>query len=96
MIAPTPTLTWAIPAQTVRPVASLGIVANSTVRAGHSDKFGFFENTVAFILSAILVLKYLVAFLKFFRKRNSTESVDQEISEKAFLMDIEAGEKPGS
>ena len=102
-MAPTPTLAWVIPAQTVRFVAS--IVGNSTLsrnkaRDDQIDTFTsimaaiFFAGSVFAIFFAGSVFGYFVAFMNFLDGRSMRkESSEKEVSEKDLLMDIEVREK---
>jgi len=93
-MAPTPTLDWVIPAQTVRLVAS--IVGNSTLprHEAHDDELDPLTRIMAAIFFAGAVFGYFVAVMNFLeRSRMRKESSEKEVSEKDLLMDIEVCEK---
>jgi len=93
-MAPTPTLAWVIPAQTVRLVAS--IVGNSTLprHQARDDQIDIFTSIMAAIFFAGSVFGYFVAFMNFLDRRSMRkESSEKEVSEKDLFMEIEVREK---
>ena len=86
-MAPTPTLDWVIPAQTVRLVAS--IVGNSTHPHHEADRheLGSFTKIMAAMFFAGTIFGYFVAFMNFLERRSMRkESSEKEVSEKDLLI----------